>query len=203
VRPVRPWLKAAEYASWVDASSLIEAARGEAARLRDDALREADAVRQAAMEAGREAARTELAAELAAMSLGSAAMLRRLEAAIAGAVHATLLDVIGDLSPDRLYESALRKAAKVVRGESFLVLRVPPAQEAAARKALDVLLDEGSLPNAVELVADPQLGDLACVMESDAGMVSAGLDVQLEAIGRAVSRELAGLAAAGPERSDE
>ena len=91
--------------------------------------------------------------------------------------------------------SEMRKAAKVVRGEAFLRLRVPPEQELAARAALATVTERGVLEGAVEVVADPGLPDLACVLESEAGVVSAGLDVQLAAVNAAVVRELGRLAA--------
>lgn len=191
--PERAWLKARDYAALLDAQGLLEAACVEAGRLKQQACDEAEAVRQAAREQGLKEGRAQAAAELAALSLRSARVLHRLEAAIARAVTATLGEMVQDLPADRLYESALRKAAKVVRGEAFLALRVPPSRESAARSALAALLDDGLLPGAVEVIVDASLADHACVMESEAGIVSAGLDVQLHAIGTAVARELARL----------
>jgi len=191
----RSWLKAAEYSRLLQAQDVLLAARQEAQRMRLDAASEAVVTLRRAHEQGLAEGRAEAAEQLAALSLRSAQVLHRLETVIARAVMRALEEVVQEMPAQALYEAALRKAAKLVRGEAFLTLRVPTQREAAARDALARLLEEGGLPGAVELVADPALADHACVMESEAGVVSAGLDVQLAAIGRAVAGAVARLAA--------
>lgn len=190
----RPWLKAGEYTVLLESQEVLSAAHREGQRLQAQAVAQADALRQEAREQGLAEGRAEAAEELAAISLRSAQVLRRLEPAIARCVMRALHEMVEDMPVQALYESALLKAAKLVRSESFLILRVPPRHEAAARHALAKMLGDGGLPGAVELSTDPSLPDHACVMESEAGVVSAGLDVQLAAIGRAVTAAVAGLA---------
>lgn len=199
----RPWLKAGEYTALLEAHEVLSAAHREGERLRAEATAQADALRQAGREHGLAEGRAEAAEELAAISLRSAQVFRRLEPAIARCVMRALHEMVEDMPVQALYEAALLKAAKLVRSESFLLLRVPPRHEEAARNALARLLGEGGLPGAVELSTDSSLPDHACVMESEAGAVSAGLDVQLAAIGRAVTAAVTGLAGEPEPRSDE
>ena len=190
----RHWLKAEEYAQLLRAQEALSVAQQEAQCLRREAASEAEALRHRAHEQGLAEGRAEAAEQLAAIALRSAEVLRRLAALRARSVMRARLAVVQDLRALGLAAAARPQAARVVRSEAFLVLRVPPEHESAAREALAALLSEGGLPGAVELVADPALADHACVMESESGVVSAGLDVQLAAIGRAVSAAVARLA---------
>ena len=88
----------------------------------------------------------------------------------------------------------LSQAAQAVRGEVFLELRVPPEHEVQAREALRKLSEAHGPFAAVELLVDAALPPHACVLASEAGTVSAGLDVQLRALSAAVSREISRLA---------
>jgi type III secretion protein L len=191
----RPWLKAGEYARLVDAQAVLDAARTEAERLRTEATAEFEAARRSGYEKGLAEAAERMAVELAAIGMHSAAVMRGLEEAIARTVSRTLADAVQDIPADRLYERALKKASRAARTEAFLTLRVPPQREEAARAALAAVLEEGGFAGAVELAIDPGLPDLACVLESEAGTVSAGLDVQLAALGDAVAREVARVSA--------
>ena len=192
--PRRAWLKAAEHARLLEAEALIAAAHDEAARVLREAAEQVEALKASALEQALDQGRQQAAEQLAAIALQSARVLQQLESVIARAVTMALQEVVQELPPLPLYEMALRKAGKVLRGASFLTLRVPPRYEEAARAALSTLLNEGGLAGAVDLVVDAALPDLACVMESDAGLVSAGLDVHVAAIGRAVAGEVARLA---------
>lgn len=186
----RAWLKSAEFGALQDARGLIDAANAEAQQLLEAAQRRVPEIERAARDQGHAKGMAEAAAELAKQALGAALVLRQLEGVIAKAVSTVLADTVKELPEAALYAAALRKAASVVRGEPFLRLRVPPGREVAAREALTQVLRQGMLEGSVELVVDSGLADLACVMESEAGSVSAGLDVQIAAVGQAVTAEL-------------
>lgn len=189
----RPWLKAHEYALLVNAQALLQAAQGEVMKMRASAEEAAELRRRAGHEEGLREGLAEASTELAAGALRSTRLLRGLDEVIARAVSAALSDTVQEIPAEALYELALRKAAKAVRGENFLVLRVPPLREAAARQALAAVLEAGGFEGAVEVSVDSKLPDHACVLESESGVVSAGLDVQLSALNAAVAREVAQL----------
>lgn len=189
------WLKARDYACLLDAEGAVDAAREHAARLRQQAQDDADEMRAMACERGLQEGRAKAAEEMAAMVVQATLVLRQLEPVIARAVTVVLDGMVQELPTSRLYEAALRKAARALRSEALVALRVPPEREAAARQALEALLAAGDLQGTVDVVPDAHLPDLGCVLESEAGSVSAGLDVQLDAIRRAVAREMARLTA--------
>jgi type III secretion protein L len=191
----RPWLTRDEYLRVVDAQSMLDQARAEAQRIVKEAADQAEAVRDAAHEQGLAEGRAAAAGELASAAAGASRVLLQLRPAIARTVAGTLHEVLDDLPPEKVYAAALRRASRMVRGESFMTLRVPPGKEAAAAQAVASLTQELGWEGKVDLRADATLPDHACVLESAAGKVSCGMDVQLRAVAQAVEREVAALAA--------
>lgn len=186
----RPWLKRDDYLQVVQAREVIVLARQEAARIVAEAAREARALKDAAREEAREAGRADVSREIASAAMRATRVMLQLRSVIAGLVARTFRGVLDDMPAEKVYALALRRASRIVREESFITLRVPPGREAAANAALEQLLAELGWEGKVSLHADPALPDHACVLESAAGQVSCGMDIQLEAIAAAVQREV-------------
>lgn len=87
-----------------------------------------------------------------------------------------------------LYRRALRTITKLLKEVPMLTLRVPEADLDSARRAVDAMLRQPGHRLPIEVVADAALQAGSCLFESDQGVIDAGLDTQLAAIKRAVSR---------------
>jgi len=93
-----------------------------------------------------------------------------------------------------LIRRSLRTISKLVQDTALLTLRVCPADRDNAQRAVDEVQPQlgGSL--AIDIVADASLPAGACLFESDRGVIDAGVQTQLAAIRRAVTRAVESMA---------
>lgn len=178
--------KEAEYAALLDAAAVLDAARAEAARVADQATRDAaEAVAQGRAE-GLRRAQAEYAQRLAADALATQRQLQALRESMAQIVVRAVGQFMAEVDPARLLESALRRVDALLRTEPFVALRVAPAQEDALRSALHALGQDAGWALAAAISADPALADGQCVVSTASGTLEIGVDAQLEAFRQAV-----------------
>lgn len=154
------------------ADAILEAARAEAQGLRAAACAEAEAAAlavRAAREEQERGERSRLQVELGEEVVG-------LALAIAGRVLALAVE-----DPRAARESAQR-ALRQVGGWERLVLRCHPADEAGLAGLVDELRPAGGGPVAVQV--DPAVGRGGVLLETEAGVVDARVEHQLERLAR-------------------
>ena len=182
----RKVFKEAEYAALLDAAAVLDAARAEAARVSDQATRDAaDEVARGRAE-GLRLAQAEYARRLAADALATQRQLQALRESMAQIVVRAVGQFMAEVDPARLLESALRRVDALLRTEPFVALRVAPAQEDALRRALQALGQDAGWALAAAVSADPALADGQCVVSTASGTLEIGVDAQLEAFRQAV-----------------
>jgi len=188
----RKVFKEAEYAALLDAAAVLDAARAEAARVADQAQRDAaDALAQGRAE-GLRRAQAEYAQRLAADALATQRQLQALRESMAQIVVRAVGQFMADVDPARLLESALRRVDALLRAEPFVALRVAPVQEDALRRALGALGQDAGWALAAAISADPALADGTCVVSTASGTLEIGVDAQLEAFRKAVQAQGSG-----------
>src|SRR5206468_10227388 len=132
----RKVLKEAEYAALLDAGAVVEAARGEAARIVAEAEADARRARDAGHAEGLQRAQAEYAQRLASDALATQAQLHGLRSAMASIVVKAVGQFMADADPAALLAAALARVEALIRSEPFITMRVAPAQEAALRAVL-------------------------------------------------------------------
>ena len=184
----RKVLKEAEYAALLDATQLLEAARREAERIVAQAGRQAEERQRRGYEEGVQSGRAEAAQRMASDALASERQLRELRGAMASIVVKAVGQFMADADPALLYQAALLRVDTLIRSESFVGVRVAPAQESALRRALARLRSESDWTLAVAVQADASLPDGACVVQTGSGTIEIGMQAQLDAFRKAVER---------------
>ena len=182
----RKVFKEAEYAALLDAAAVLDAARAEAARMAAQAERDAALALERGRVEGLRRGQAEYAERLATDALATQRQLQALRASMAQIVVRALAQLMGDVDPARLLESALRRVDALLRAEPFVALRVAPAQEAGLRSALAVLGRDASWALAAAVTADPALADGVCIVSTASGTLEIGVDAQLAAFRKAV-----------------
>lgn len=184
----RKVLKENEYAALLDASAVLDTARREAARIAQQAEDGAEASRRKGYEQGLAQARAEYARQLVSESMAVERQLHALRTSMAQIVVKAVGQFLAEADPAALFRSALVRVEALLRTESFLTVRVAPAQEADMRETLHRLRSDAAWTMAVTLTPDPDLPAGACVVQTSTGVLEIGVDAQLEAFRRAVEQ---------------
>ncbi|QNK67336.1 type III secretion system stator protein SctL [Variovorax sp. PAMC26660] len=184
----RKVLKENEYAALLDAAAVVDTARKEAARIGQHAEQGAEASRRKGYEEGLAQAKAEYARQLVSDSLAVERQLHALRTSMAQIVVKAVGQFLGDADPAMLFHSALLRVEALLRAESFITVRVAPAQEADMRETLHRLRNDAHWAMGVTITPDPELPPGACVVQTSTGVLEIGVDAQLEAFRRVVAQ---------------
>lgn len=182
----RKVLKEHEYAALLDAGGLVQAARGEADDIVAAARAQARQSLQKGYDEGWEAARLAHAQRTVAAALQAQSQLRGLRETMARLVVKGIEQIASGLPADSLMEMALERVDAMLRHESFILLRVAPAQEHDVRQALARLGARVNWAGLAQVQVDEELNDGDCVVQTASGSLDIGLDAQLATIERAL-----------------
>ena len=100
--------------------------------------------------------------------------------------------ILGALPPEELMSGVVRQALSLVRGQKQVTLNVSPADEGAVRARLDDILREYSSIGFIDLKTDGRLAKGACTLQSDMGVIDAGVETQIRAIINALEKRRKG-----------
>jgi type III secretion protein L len=184
----RKVLKENEYAALLDASAVVDTARREATRIMQQAEDGAEASRRKGYEEGLARARAEYATQLVSESIALERQLHALRTSMAQIVVKAVGQFLADADPAVLFRSALVRVEALLRAESFITVRVAPAQEAHMRETLHRLRSDANWNMAMTITPDPDLPAGACMVQTSTGVLEIGVDAQLEAFRRAVEQ---------------
>ena len=107
-------------------------------------------------------------------------------------VSEAIRKVIGEVDENERIVRIVRNALTTVRNQQRVLIRVAPADEKPVREALAAMLT--AVPGStsfVDVVADARLVRGACLLESELGVVDAGLETQLKALENAFRAKIA------------
>jgi type III secretion protein L len=182
VSPGVTLIKAGEWAEWREADALVAAARQEIERLRREGEEAFAAEKQRGYEQGILEGRQEQAEQMMDTVLKSIEYIEGLEKGISALVGDALRKILGSLPPEKLIADVARQSLALVRGQRQVILRVSPEDEQALRPRLDDILRDYSSIGFVDLQADSRLTRGACTLQSDMGVIDAGVETQIRAI---------------------
>ncbi|MCR4666690.1 MAG: HrpE/YscL family type III secretion apparatus protein [Desulfovibrio sp.] len=183
-------LRAADYARLLEAQQLL-----------DDASAEAEAILKRAEEAYQERqeqgykdgvleGQMEQAEKMLETGMQAVQYLEGLERQIVDVVTTAVRKIIGEMDDKERIVRIVRTALDQVRGRQHVLIRVCPEEEPYVREALAPMLGKSSLSRALELVADQHMKPGDCMLESEMGVVDAGLEIQLRAIENALTARI-------------
>ena len=177
-------LPASEVGIALDAAALLEASRAEGERLRAEAARDAQRLREETLRTARAEFEAEAQDRLFAIAEAAVEQLARTEERIIALALTIARRVIGELPEAEVAERIARATLRRAAGSGAVRLRIAPAHAAVLRERLAALTEDGALRLEVTVVEDPQITDAGCILETDAGLLDATMDSQLAAIER-------------------
>ena len=183
-------LRAAEYARLLEAQSILDDARAEADAIRKRAEEAYEERKKQGYEDGVLDGQMQQAEKMLETGMQAVEYLEGLERQIVEVVTTAVRKIVGELDDKERIVRVVRTALEQVRGRQRVLVRVCPEEEPHVREALAPMLARSSAANGIELVADQRMKAGDCMLESEMGVVDAGLEVQLKAIEHALTARI-------------
>jgi type III secretion protein L len=175
-------IKAADWANYRAAGKIVEEASLYAQKLGIEANEAAAAEKRRGYEQGILEGRQEHAEQIMDTVLKSIEYIEGLEKGISTLVGEALRRILGALPPEDLMAGVVRQSLALARGQKQVVLRISPVDEDAVRARLADILREYSSIAFVDVQTDGRLAQGACILESEMGVIDAGVETQIRAI---------------------
>lgn len=186
-RPGARVLRADEFSRLVEASGLLAAAGEHAEAVRVAAEEAYEARRREGYEDGMLEGRMAQAEKMMETAMQAVEYIEKLESTLVGVVGSAVRKIIGELDDRERIVRVVRTALTAVRGRQKVIIRVCPSDEAAVRESLPGMADAAAGAGYIDVAADPRMKPGDCVLESELGVVEAGLEHQIAAIERALA----------------
>lgn len=180
-----PIVKAADWQAASAANDLVAQAHGMLARVAAEAEQARQQGRAEGHAAGRAAALAGFADELRRIRQLKEDLGRRHEDAIIDLATAIVARIAPQLGADTVVPAIAAEAVRAAAGERYLTIRIAPAALPAVQEAAHGWRRVRST-GAIDIVADDTLAEFDCVIETEIGILRAGLNEQLAAIRQAL-----------------
>lgn len=175
-------IKAAAWANYCAAEKIVKEAEVYAHTMRREAGEAFEAEKQRGYEQGVLEGRQEHAEQIMDTVLKAIEYVEGLEKGVSALVGEALRKILGSLPPEELMAGVVRQALALVRGQKQVVLRVSPLDEEAVKARLNDILREYSAIAFVDVQSDGRLDRGACTLQSEMGIIDAGVETQIRAI---------------------
>lgn len=191
IAPGQRVIPADAVAPLIELDEALSKARAEAGRLVEQAKAEAGAVRAQAREDGLAEAKEVIAERLIELAEASTIHLAKMETRVIDLALRIAERVVGELDDREKALLIARRVLSMAQPRGNVRLRVAPAMAAGVAERLSGVLPPNVPDGWAEVVADPNIKDAGCILETDAGLIDATIDSQLSVISRALRRTLA------------
>lgn len=183
-------IRAGEYADFVAAQDIVERARAEAR----DIVRRAEETFAEEKRRGYQEGMAEGKMEMAMTMLDSLTAgvdyLAGIETTMVELVMNAVGKIIDGFSDEERVLGIIRKSLAYVRSQKRVTLRVCPEDGEIVTANLAGLEAMYAGIDLIDVITDPRMRKGDCVLESEMGLINAGLSTQLEGIRRAFAAKL-------------
>ncbi|MDR0351574.1 MAG: HrpE/YscL family type III secretion apparatus protein [Puniceicoccales bacterium] len=180
---------------------LVEESNAKAKKLIDEAVAKQNEILASAKaryeeeakkgrEDGYASGKQELADKMMEIVSKNAENFAKFESEMVGIVSKAVQRIIGEIDQKDLITNIVKTAVKNIKNQKQAVLKVSAAEAQTIRDRLDEILVNGDGIKYLEISADSRLKRGTCVIETEIGVVDASLDVQMEAITKAITKAL-------------
>ncbi|MDR1458480.1 MAG: HrpE/YscL family type III secretion apparatus protein [Puniceicoccales bacterium] len=180
---------------------LVEESNAKAKKLIDDALAKQNEILAAAKaryeeeakkgyEDGYASGKHELTNQMTEIVSRNAENFAKFEGEIVAIVSKAVSRIIGEIDQKDLITNIVKTAVKNIKNQKQAVLKVSAAEAQIIRDRLDEILETSGGIKYLEISADSRLKKGTCVLETEIGVVDASLDIQMEAITKAITKAL-------------
>ncbi len=183
-------IRAREYADIVAAEDLVARARAEAERILREAAETYEAEKQRGYQEGLAEGKMEMAMTMLDSLTAGVDYLAGIESTMVELVMSAVGKIIDGFSDEERVLGIIRKSLAYVRSQKRVTLRVCPEDGDIVTANLASLESLYAGIDLIDVVPDPRMQPGDCILESEMGLINAGLATQLEGIRRAFARKL-------------
>ena len=184
-----PRIAAEDAAALVKAEEVVAAAEEDAARIREEAAKAYESEKARGYADGLAAAKHETLMQKLDLVDESVKYMASIESQVCEIVLKALRKCVAEIGDRELVVQIVKKSMQaVVRTQKELVVRVVPDMVPPVRARTDALLADFPAVTKLDVIGDERLTGAACVVETDAGIVEASIDGQLEAIEQSIRK---------------
>ena len=179
-------VRAEEIAALVEAQEVIQAAKQEVERIKAEATQVYEAEKKRGYEEGLAEGKMRMAEQMMSMAAKTVDYFASVETKVVEIVTNALKRILGSVNEDELIVRVVRNALAVARNQKQVTLRVsPPQVDMLKQKVNEILADYPGI-TCLDVVGDSRLSKGGCILETETGIVDASVDVQVEAIRKAL-----------------
>lgn len=185
-------VKASEIAAIAKVEDMLAAARKEADAIKSAAQGEFERQKALGFEQGMNEGKEEIIMQKMEMVESSVAYLEGMEEKMVDIVMKALKKCVEEIGDKEMVVQIIRKAmGAVVRNQQHITIRVAPDMVSNVKGRLNEILSSFPSLNFADVVEDSRLENMACILETDAGIVDASIDIQLSAIEKSMRKQFA------------
>lgn len=174
------------------AEEIIAAAEAEAKVIHEQALVEAEAERKRGFQSGIDDGKMEITMQKLDLIEESVSYMESIETKVSEIVMKALKKCIAEIGDKELVCQIVKKAMQaVVRNQRQITVKVSPEMVDVVKGHLQTILADFPSLSFADVVEDAHLAATACVVETEAGLVEASIDGQLQAIEKSIRKSFA------------
>jgi len=171
------------------ADEVVAAALSEAEAIRESAKAAYEAERRRGYEDGLAAGRAEVLGQKFELVAESVEFMESVECKMADLVLNAIRKCLGEIDAEEIVRRLVSRAMQaIVRNQRQLTVRVAPEMVASVKARMQTILADFPSVAFVDVAEDPQMKGLACIVETEAGVVEASIDGQLAAIEKSIRK---------------
>jgi type III secretion protein L len=197
--PDQKILRHEEYAQFLKANQIVEAAHTQAENLIAQAQAQASQIIKDAqatyeqekargLKEGQEEGKLKISEAMADYVIRIGNNVTRFETKIIEMLTQALHQIIGEIAPQDLIVGVVQKSLQVVRSQKRVTIRVAPADLATMEDKMRTLKEQFPSIDVLDLSPDERLQPGDCMLETDVGIVDGRLDAQVQVIQKSLER---------------
>lgn len=189
----RRLVKVTDVATARSATEIIAAAEADAARIREEAKAAFEAEKQRGYQKGIADGKMEIAMLKLDQVDSSVAFMESVEQKMADVVLKALRSFVVEVGDKELVVQIVRKTMNaVIRTQKQVLVKVAPEMVETVRARIAELRLTYPTVESFDVVEDSRLKGAACVLETEAGVADASVEMQLAAIEKSLKKHMSG-----------
>lgn len=175
-----------------EAERIIAEAKAKAEAMIEQAKRDHEAEKKKGFEAGFDEGKQEMANQMMALVRKNVDAFGGFEENIINLVMRIIKRILGEVGQENVIRHVVHNSLQLIRNQQQATIKVHPSQAATVRSAVDEFLKSNSGMQYLDVIVDPRLDCDSCVLETELGVMDSSLNVQLEAVRKALEKSLDG-----------